>query len=677
MKDKIGRVIAIGVLFLAIFTAFVIRLVNMQLVEGEAYAAQSKNRVVTQTTVKAARGEILDRNCRPIVMNNKVFTAEFNLSLIDDLNSTIEQVITIFDSCAQEFSTEFPITVIQPYAYDESIFSSEKDFAEFKTFLENKKIDSSLPPEEIISLLAKKYKVTGYNEEMTARIVAVRYTMEKRTVNRFFTFAEDISLAAATSLKEHTADLPGVTVEESPVRVYSHDYFASHIIGTVGKISAEEYETLAEKGYAMNDTLGKAGIEKVCENYLKGVDGSRYAIQDVTGSSTETVMTKDKEPQKGNDVILTLDMNMQLIAEKALPEVISALHELNGNDSATSGSAVFMDIATGEILTSVSYPTYNLATFNRDYDILSAQKSSPYLNRVISGVFAPGSTYKMVTAVAGLETGILDASTTYYCPGVYTYYDDYQPTCFARNSHGRVDVLKALQKSCNGYFFDAARRMGIDTLADYGYMMGFGQKSGIELYGEAPGMVASKAAREAKGLAWADGETLLAGIGQTDHAATPLQLCNYVATIARHGSRLEPHIIKSVRNNETGEIISETKPKEVSNGNFSDKTVDLVLKGMEMVTQSGGSLYSGFLDYNLTTVAAKTGTAEVTDGLPHSLLIGVAPAEDPKIAFAVVIENGGAGSSATVSALVKEVLTYYFAGMDSAETVHQPGTLIP
>ncbi len=678
MKDKLGRVAVLGIIFLIIFAVFVYRLVDLQIIEGAAYAEKSQSRVVTKTTVKAARGEILDRNCRPIVLNNKVFTAEFNMSLMKDLNGTIEKVITIFEGCGQAYQTDFPITVTKPYAFEASVFSSEKAFAEFKKFLESKKIDPNLSAEEIVSLLAKKYDISGYNDDMTAKIVSVRYAMEFHTVNRFYTFAEDISLSAATALKEHTGELPGVTVEELPVRIYSHDYFASHIIGTVGKIYAEEYEALEKKGYAPNDTVGKDGIEKVCEDVLRGTDGYRYAIQDITGNSTETVTSKDKDPQKGNDVILTLDMNMQLICEKSLPEIIASLRELNGEEAASSGAAVFMEIETGEILSSASYPTYNLETFNKDYDILSKQqKASPYLNRVISGVFAPGSTYKMVTAVAGLETGVLSPSTTYSCPSRYTYYDDYQPTCFASTAHGRVNVMTALQKSCNGYFFDAARKMGIDTLDEYCYSLGFGTLTGIELPNEKPGLVASRAAREAKGLYWTDGETLLAGIGQSDHAVTPLQLCNYVATIARRGSRLEPHIIKSVRNNETGEIVSETQPKEVVHSNFSEKTVELVLRGMEMVTESGGSLYSSFSDYNLTSVAAKTGTAEVTNGLPNSLLVGVAPAEDPKIAFAVVIENGGAGSSATLAVLVKEVLTYYFAGKDSAETVHAPGTLLP
>lgn len=677
MKEKPVRIAVIGVIFFALFSVFTWRLYTLQIVEGEEFSKKSKSRVVTQTTVKAARGEILDRNCRPIVTNDKVFTAEFNLSLIKDLNGTIARVISVFDSCGQAYATGFPLSVSEPFVLLDGAFASEREHEQFKTFLSEKKIDPSLSPEEIIEKLAGKYSVTGYNKTMTAKVVAVRYSMEKNTVNRFYTFAENLSLSAATALKEHTGELAGVTVEEVPVRTYTHDYFASHIIGTVGKIYAEEYEALAEKGYSRNDTIGRDGIEKVCEDVLKGVDGARTAIQDVTGNSAETVSSSNKEPQKGNDVILTLDTNMQMICEKALPEVIDALHELNGEESATSGAAVFMDIETAEILASASYPTYNLETFNQDYDTLKNLPSSPYLNRVISGVFAPGSTYKMVTAIAGLETGVLNSKTSYSCPGRYTYYSDYQPTCFASRAHGRVTVIEALQKSCNGYFFDAARRMGIDTLDDYCYLLGFGQKSGIELLGEQAGMVASKEGRESRGQFWTDGETLLAGIGQSDHAVTPLQLCNYVATLSRCGSRLEPHIIKSVRNNETGQILSETLPKELSNANFSEENVALVLKGMQKVTQYGGSLGGVFDDFTLSTVAVKTGTAEVTNGLPNSLLVGVAPAEDPKIAFAVVIENGGAGSSATLSVLVKEVLTYYFTGSESSEQIHTPGTLLP
>ena len=685
MVEKAGRVTFVAVLFLVICALFFIRLMKLQLVEGETHAAQSQSRVVTQNVVKAARGEILDRYCRPIVQNQSAFIVEFNTAAIKDTNSTILRTIQIFEECDQAYIDTFPVSKNAPYFYEETLETSKTTMASFKEFLSTKKIikiekdDPADAPinktaEEVMESLIKYYKLTDFPESDARKIIAVRYEIELRTENRFFTFASNINIETATSIKENNDELIGVYLSEEPVRNYTTDYFASHIIGTVGRIYKEEYETLKEKGYALNDTVGKDGIEKICEDYLRGTNGLRSSVKDVTGNTTEII--EDKPAKKGNDVILTLDMNMQLIVEKSLPEIIQTIKEEKGEDAGTSGAVVFMDIATSEVLASVSWPTFNLATYNQDFNELSQQESSPYLNRVISGTFAPGSTYKMVASVMGLEEGYLTPSTTYRCIGKYTYYDDYQPSCFEKKAHGTLNVVGALQKSCNCFFFDVARRAGISKLNEYSYKLGFGTKTGIELANESSGIVAGVDYRSSLGKGWEAGETLLAAIGQTDNTATPLQLCNYVATIARGGVRMEPHIIKSVRNSETGEIISETSPVIVEDLNLSQTTIDYVLKGMEEVVLSG-SLREGFRDFKIATVAGKTGTAEVTNGQPSTLLVGVAPAQNPQVAFAVVVENGGSYSSTILSTLVKDTLSYYFAGMDSIDTVNPNSGLLP
>lgn len=675
MVKRTGRTVTVFVILTSILAAFVFRLADLQLIHGDEYLEKSRNRVVTKSVVKAARGEIYDRNCRPIVQNKRVFTVEFNLSAIKDLNATIDKILDIFGTTGQDYVKSFPISTTEPYVYSDGFLESESRVESFKSFLSERKIEYG-SAEEVVSSLIKYYDVEDYPAEKAAKIAAVRYEISLRASGSYYTFASDLSIETVSAVKENVGDISGVYIEEEPVRYYTEENFASHIIGYVGKISAEEYADLKDDGYAMNDYVGKDGIEKIMEEYLRGTDGYKYAIRDVTGATTEII--SNDEPKAGNDVILTLDKNLQTIVEDSMSDVVEKIREKHGEEAAPSAAAVFLEVGTGEVLAMASYPTYNLETFYEDYSTLSKDPGKPYVNRAISGLFAPGSTFKMVTGIAALESGTITPTYTYRCTGLYDYYKDITFACFNSKAHGTETVVEALQKSCNIFFFDAIRRMGISTFEEYGKMLGFGQKTGIDLYGEASGILSGNEYRQkVGGELLKPGEVLLSAIGQSDNAVTPLQLANYAATIANGGVRTVPHVIKSVRNSETGEIIYETEPEVAVDMNLSDSTVETITKGMVAVAQKGGGLYSAFKDYTITSVAVKTGTAEKASGLPNALIVGFAPAEDPKIAFAVVVEEGGINVAPTIAEVIKNALSYYFSNMDSLDSVSGEGEMVP
>ena len=666
---KKSRIAILSVAFAAVLILFVVRLVKLQLIDGDYYRTQSLERVVTKTMEESARGEILDRYGLPLVQNKTVLSVNLDLNICKDVNGTISAMISVFDSYKQEYTDRLPISDSEPYIYTEETLPKE-----FYNFLEKRKISTSATAETVISGLISYYKLEEYSPIMARAIIGVRYSMFRSGSPSIYPFASGVSVEIITALKERD-EMIGVEISTGYSRSYTEENFASHILGYIGPISANEYETRKDQGYALTDTVGKDGIEKICEDVLRGKDGYRYIEVNSAGAVTSEL--EGEKAQFGSDVILTIGKNMQQITEESLASAVEGAKKLNGEESATAAAAVFMEIETGEILSMASNPDYNLATFYEDYAELSQSSSSPYVNRAVSGAFPPGSTWKIVTAIAGLEEGIITKNTTYRCTGRYTYYSDYQPTCYESNVHGVVNVESALQKSCNCFFYEVGRQLGSDKLAEYAALLGFGSKTGIELSGEISGSIASKTAREEAGGIWNGGENLMAAIGQSDNVVTPLQLTNLVATVAGNGVRTKPYLIRSITNRDTGET-TETPSVQKETLQISEKTLQTVRNGMyKVVNEQGGTVYSYFRDFDIVSVAAKSGTAEYAKGHPTVLISGYAPANDPKIAFTVVIEHGGKGANAYTSQVVKDVLSYYFSNQDSFDSISDSNTLLP
>ncbi len=667
---KRSRIAILSVLFVSVLVLFVVRLAKLQLIDGASYRAQSLARVVTKTVEESARGEILDRYGLPMVQNQTVLSVNLDLNICKDVNGTLSSMISVFNTYGQEYTDLLPISDSAPY-----IFTEEKLPSDFFTFLEKRKISTSATAENVIAGLVSYYKLEEYSPSAARAIIGVRYSMFRSGSPSIYPFASNVSIEIVTALKERGEDLLGVEVSTGYTRIYAEENFASHILGYIGPISANEYEIRKDQGYALTDTVGKDGIEKICEDLLRGKDGYRYIEVNSAGAVTSEL--EGKKAQFGSDVILTIGKNLQQVTEDSLASAVEDAKKLNGENAATAAAAVFMEIETGEILSMASNPDYNLSTFYEDYPILSQSENSPYVNRTVSGAFPPGSTWKVVTAIAGLEEGIITKNTTYRCTGRYTYYSDYQPTCYEAHVHGVVNVETALQKSCNCFFYEVGRQLGSDKLAEYAALLGFGSKTGIELSGEVSGSIASKTAREEAGGIWNSGENLMAAIGQSDNVVTPLQLTNMVATIAGNGVQIQPYLIRSVTNRDTGET-KETQVTQKGTLKISEKTLQTVRNGLyKVVNVQDGTVYGYFRDFDIVTVAAKSGTAEYASGHPTVLISGYAPADNPKIAFTVVIEHGGKGANAYTSQVVKDVLSYHFSNQDSFDSLFDFNTLLP
>ena len=477
-------------------------------------------------------------------------------------------------------------------------------------------------------------------------------------------------MTSVAVLKESSLDFPSVNVVQQQVRYYPNNNLAAHILGTVGIIYREEYEALKGKGYSLDAVIGKQGVEHTFEDYLRGTDGLRSITRDLDGK--EHIVEK-KQPIPGNQISLTLDLNVQSVMEQKLEETILRI-QANEAPDCNAGAAVCLDVNSGEILAIASYPSYNPANFNKSYDTLLKQNGNPLWNRALAGTYEPGSTFKMLTAIAALEEGVITPEDEILDEGVYKYYDDYQPVCLEwryGKTHGMVNTELALQESCNYYFYEVGRRLGIRSLVQYAEMFGLGSVTGVEIGGEASGTIASPESKKKRNETWYDGDTLQAAIGQSDNLFTPIQLASYTATIANGGTRYRPHLLKTVKNSTDGTIIMHVTPTVEEKISLSGNTISAVKNGMKKVTEEG-TAKSAFENFEIS-VGGKTGTAEVTNGSSNGIFVAFAPFDKPEIAIAIVLEHGGHGASA--APIARAVFEAYFENQ-KVKDLYQPRILL-
>lgn len=461
-----------------------------------------------------------------------------------------------------------------------------------------------------------------------------------------FVFSEDADLELVTNIKESPEKYPCAEIITQPVRRYFYPESLVHILGRCGIISREEYEN--STGYSYNDYIGKQGVEKTFESVLRGQDGLR-AKEKYTQRGIKKFF-EDVDAVAGKDVILTIDLHLQQKVEEALSFTVSNTYGARG------GAFVITDINSGEILASASNPSYNITEFNKKYAILSKDADKPFFNRCISGLYEPGSTFKPITAIAAMESGNLSADETIKTRGKYEYFDQtfrcniYRET---GKTHGTIDVSRALGVSCNYFFYELGKRTGIEKIAEFATLFGLDNPTGIELKEETTGTIATPENRKKRGGVWYGGDALQASIGQSDNLFTPLALTNYVAALGNGGKVYSAHILKGIKDADGS--ISYRAPQILRKVNLKNETFDAIKKGMLDVT-TNGTAKEVFRDFPVS-VAGKTGTSQVS-GRTNGLFIGYAPAENPKIAFCVVIEGGGTGNAAGKCA--KDVLSYYF-----------------
>lgn len=665
-RSRAWLLAVVGALFAVIFLG---RLYFLQIVSGEEYAETSARRTSKTVVVPAPRGEICDRFGRPLVTNRMSFSIVFDKTSWDSEKEeeVLSFLIKLCDESGEEYIDTLPISNTPPFSYTYNSGDGTKDETAVARYLSDREWASDMSAEDFITALSERYELETEDPVLQRKLCGVMYEMETRGFTKYtpYTFAMDVARPLVTGIKEHSRSLPGVNVEVAPIREYKTKA-AAHILGRVGIIYREEYAELREKGYKMNDLVGKEGVEKAFESHLRGVDGSQTVETNRNGKITRVLY--EKKPVLGQDCILTIDLKMQEAAEAALAELVPRLREEGktnsrwGGEDAKGAACVAIDVKNGGVLVMASYPTFDITRYSKDYNALSSDKYLPLLNRAIGGAYPPGSTFKMVTAIAGMEEEIIKPYEKMLTTGKYMYYaPSTTPMCdiFRQygKTHGNIDVSEALKVSCNYFFYDVGRRVGIDTLSAWGKDFGFGEKTGIEISGEISGAVASAEAREKAGKTWYPGETLSAAIGQSDTMVTPLQLANYTAQLASGGVRYKPHLLKSVRNPNTNKETMTTESEVVGELEIRDATKVAIRKGLHAGAQEeGGTSYSVFGGYAVT-VAGKTGSAQAPGG-SHALYVAYAPVDDPEVAIAVVVENGGQGSR--IPSVAKAVFDAYF-----------------
>ena len=637
-------------------------LYDAQMIHGAEYLARSQNSIAETQTVEAARGDILDRYGRVLVSNRVTYQVALNTDAMEkNRNDILLALIRIARDAGVEWEDTLPITAQPPFRYttdtpfqypttDEEGSPTTSLTRLGRLAVKMKWIDdptadgaqgAPLPTaEELLEKMRESFQLELEGADMRA-VAGVLYELYYRSmVNSWppYVFAEGVDIDFISKVKEQ--GLSGVEIEAATVRTYNTEY-AAHLLGRVGAIENwDAYKDLDLDGdgtpdYEMDDTVGKEGAELAFESYLRGTAGVREVERNTSGKVVSEKWTT--APQPGDNVVLTIDIDLQKQVEDILSQAIPQL----ASEDTEGAACVVMDVNRAEVLASASYPSYHLATYSADLAENSADPLKPFLNRAFQGVYAPGSTFKMVTAVAGLESGIIEPDTEIMDTGVYTYYQDDGPQCWYwrqyRRKHGLVNVSEALEVSCNVFFFDVGRRVGIQGLQEFAAKFGLGEPTGIELY-EETGVMAGPEYTQSMGQTWYEGSTLSVAIGQESSQFTPLQLAHMTATLVGDGNRWQVHLLHQVEGVDPQPRVS------LGQVNLSQENVAAIQEGMLAVTQTG-SLAAAFQDLPFQA-GAKTGSAQVTgEENANAVLVCFAPYDDPQIALAIVAEQGGSGSA--------------------------------
>lgn len=626
-----------SVLMVIVMLFFSARIYHLQFKSDEFADQMDGAASVLVSTLKAPRGEILDRYGRQIAINRDGYNIVFNKAYVkDNLNDVILKLAVLLDEKDTERIDELPISKTEPYTFLED---GDKD-----RLLEKLELAHYATPQNCIDVMTQKYDLQKYSGEDLRRVAGVRYSMDIAdfSVSYPFTFAEDIPTDLMLKISESSFLLSGVTVDVVPFRQYVDTSLAVNLIGSVGPIFKEDWEEYREKGYSYNDKVGKSGVEAWGEEYLRGVDGEITYRLDKDGNILSKKVTV--EPKAGKTIMLTLDKTMQRIAQNSLATTVQGLQSTGG--TARAGSAVVVDIHTGDVLTAANYPTYDSATLGENYNSLAESPDKPLTNRAFQGVYPIGSTIKPIVAIAAMDNKLYDVSEHIYCRHTYTLFSDYQPSCMGY--HRSIGLTTALSKSCNYFFFELGRRVGAITLTNYFKQFGLGVKTGVEV-DDAAGIILEPKSNGA------GGDTLQISIGQLN-AFTPLQLANYTATLANGGTHYKAGLIDKVVSYNMSETFKTFKSEVKNKVDITDKSLSAVKEGMLSVTVDGtGQATLG--NYPIR-VGGKTGTSQVSGKADHSIFVAFAPFDKPEIAIAVVLEHGASGYSA--GTVVKNILDSYF-----------------
>jgi len=730
MKKLIApnRLILAAVALTLLVTGYFVALYKLQIVEGARYAEESANSIPTTETVAATRGNILDRYGRTLVSSTPCYNITINSDELfeqEDANASILKLLEIIEACGETYNDELPITDASPFEFTEitdiqktildgylasaavnrTELAMATGLAEY-SYDENGNqnydedgdpiilVDDEITAVELMAFFRSRYTIDNtYNDEQTRKIAALRYSINSRYIvaTSNYVLVEDASLELITKLLEQ--DIPGVEVKTSYVREYETTG-AAHILGYIGMMTSEEYTVYKTRGYSMDAKVGKEGAEVAFEEYLHGIDGEVEVTKTSDGSVLKKVYTK--EPVPGNNVYLTIDIVLQEAVERILDNGINEIMDQRAIDNEeailegrlddvksdiTGAGMVVVDVKSGEPLAIASWPTFDLTTLMDNYAEIATDESAPMFNRALSGTYAPGSTFKPVTAIACLTEEKISVNTTIEDEGIYREFAEqgYAPKCWAygvQPLHGSVNVSGALAVSCNYFFYSIGRYLGIDLLSDYAKRFGLGVSTGIELPESVGVMSTAEYKEDLTGASWYIGDTIQASIGQSYNLFTPLQLAEYIATVANSGQRHSASILKRVSTYDYSETIYNRGTEVISSVESDEENYEAVRYGMYLVaTQEDGSAIDTFRDYNIP-VACKTGTAQIGEGITNNgIFVCFAPYDDPEIAISIVVEHGQSG--ATIAFMAREVLDAYFSIKNATENIESEMSLLP
>ena len=684
-KMVVRRLALLVAAALVVFALYALRLIFLQLVHGEEFAAQATNTTEYRFNVTAARGDIVDSAGRRIATSTTSYNVELSKLLIgdNDLNETIRSAVEILQANGESWNDGLLIGYADEsgnYAFtgDPASETDQKAIAAVKEALG---LQQYATADDVMARLIEEYQLEDYAPAWQRILGGIHYQMEQEAFSNVnnFTLAENVSDKTVATVKEHSLTLPGVEIAQTSVRSYADGTILPHVLGRVGKITAEMWRVtdengqvtypLRDKGYAMNDVIGISGLESAYEDELRGQDGVETITRDSDGVIIDTSITT--EPQPGKTVMLTVNSEFQKAVDEALARNVQQI-AATYNVDASAGAVVVIDVKTGAILACSNYPSYDQNLYSTQYAEYSANPGLPLYNRALQGLYTPGSTYKPSVAIAALLSGVIDRSSTVNCTGVYNYYKDYHPRCTQHGHSGSVDVVTALKWSCNIFFYDVGRRTTSDVYDSYAYRLGLGVPTGVEV-SESTGRLTTK-----EDSNYTDSLEIQAAIGQGNTVVTPVQLATYAATIANKGVRYRTHFVKALLDTNTGEVLEETQPEIVDVIEDDKGAFDTVEEGMVGVSQTIAEL----ANYPYT-IACKTGTPQRSDGYKvgnttkyytNSTMIAYGPVEDPQIAVGIVVEYGGGGSR--TGELVTDIFNAYFFERSNSMTPVQEGQLL-
>lgn len=680
VKSLRPRLVLLVLLIVLGFFAY--QLYIKQVFETGGLPADNMTYYVTQTRVKAARGDILDKNGNVLVGNRASYDLVINHYVLRNSatpNQSIYDLVTMCKKLGIEYIDRFPVTQERPFTYTVDQYNSAWQ-GYFQKFLQHRgELDSDTSATLLVETLRKSYEIPDeWTDEEARLVIGIRYEMTLRDLTTLpnYVFITDADENHLSSLLE--LNTPGLSVESSTVREY-HTDCAAHILGYVGAMDKKQWEEYKTKdGYFMDSEIGQAGFEKAFEEYLHGIDGIRVDTVAPDGTVIESYYKEGQEPKAGNNVEVTIDLNLQTVAEEALAETMEQLRSLeegrSGNDC-EGAAVVAQDIKTGQILVCASYPTYDLSRFFEDYNQILEADFNPLYNRALQAAYPPGSTYKMSMVVAGINNNYINMLSEIEDKGIFDKYKDteFDATCleYSRNqvTHGSINAMQALCVSCNYFFYELGDKMTIEMIDETAKGLGLGEPTGVELSEN----IGYRANPESKAMVhknnkdqsrWYAADKVLASIGQSENRFTPLQLCVYTSTLANRGTRLAATFLNRIVSNDYRQLIEENKPRVMHKMEISNDAYLAYTQGMQMVASYSegkltGTAYWKFVGYPIE-IAAKTGTAQTDKkgASDHGAFVCYAPFDDPQIAIAVYGER--AGSGATMSAVARAILDVYF-----------------